>query len=105
MKVRTFVILAIFVCVVLVLFGIVAVKNSKKMYSEDIKRDSIYSMVDSLSDRCSKMDSIIKVQNQKIESLVSTQSKMKEKIKNNNRLANNAIKGLALKYTLDYYGY
>ena len=105
MKVRTFVISAIFVCVVLILFGVIAVKDSKKMYSEDIKRDSIYSMVDSLSDHCSKMDSIIKVQDQKIELLMSAQSKMKEKIKDNNRLANNAIKGLALKYTLDYYGY
>lgn len=112
MKTRTFVISAIFVCIVLILFGIVAVKDSRKMHSEELKRDSIYAVVDSLSRQCHNMDSIIKVQDNKIKMLVSTQSEIEKrlnvndkKIKNNNRIANNAITGLALKYALDYYGY
>lgn len=112
MKTRTFVISAIFVCIVLILFGIVAVKDSRKMHSEELKRDSIYAVVDSLSRQCHNMESIIKVQDNKIKMLVSTQSEIEKrlnindkKIKNNNRIANNAITGLALKYALDYYGY
>lgn len=112
MKTRTFVISAIFVCIVLILFGIVAVKDSRKMHSEELKRDSIYAVVDSLSRQCHNMDSIIKVQDNRIKMLVSTQSEIEKrlnindkKIKNNNRIANNAITGLALKYALDYYGY
>lgn len=112
MKTRTFVISAIFVCIVLILFGIVAVKDSRKMHSKELKRDSIYAVVDSLSRQCHSMDSIIKVQDNKIKMLVSTQSEIEKrlnindkKIKNNNRIANNAITGLALKYALDYYGY
>lgn len=110
MKVRTFVISTIIVCVVLVAFGIVAVRDSKRMYSEQLKRDSIYAVVDSLSRQCSSMDSIIRVQDNKIKSLMSAQSEVEKrlnindkKIKNNNRVANNAIKGLALKYVIDYY--
>ena len=112
MKTRTFVISAILVCIVLILFGIVAVKDSRKMHSEELKRDSIYTVVDSLSRQCHNMDSIIKVQDNRIKMLVSTQSEIEKrlnindkKIKNNNRIANNAITGLALKYALDYYGY
>lgn len=110
MKVRTFVISAIIVCAVLITFGIVAVRDSKRMHSEELKRDSIYAVVDSLSRQCYKMDSIIRVQDNKIKSLMSAQSEVEKrlnindkKIKNNNRVANNAIKGLALKYAIDYY--
>ena len=42
---------------------------------------------------------------------MSTQSEIEKrlnindrKIKDNNRIANNAIKGLAIKYVIDYYG-
>lgn len=112
MKVRTFVVSAIVVCAVLIAFGIVAVKDSKRMHSEQLKRDSIYAVVDSLSRQCSRMDSIIRVQDNKIKSLMSAQSEIEKrlnindkKIKNNNRIANNAITGLAIKYAIDYYGY
>lgn len=110
MKVRTFVISAIIVCVVLILFGIVVMRDSRRTHSEKMKRDSIYAVVDSLSRQCSGMDSIIRVQDNKIKSLMSAQSEVEKrlnindkKIKNNNRVANNAIKGLALKYAIDYY--
>lgn len=110
MKVKTFVISVIIVCVILVVFGIVAVRDSKRMHSEQLKQDSIYAVVDSLSRQCSSMDSIIRVQDNKIKSLMSAQSEVEKrlnindkKIKNNNRVANNAIKGLALKYAIDYY--
>lgn len=102
--------LATIVCV-LVAFGFVAVNDDKRIQSENAKRDSVYATVDSLSERCLKMDSIIKDQDQKIKSLVSTQSEIEKrlnindrKIKDNNRIANNAIKGLAIKYVIDYYG-
>lgn len=98
------------VCV-LVAFGFVAVNDDKRIQSENAKRDSVYAVVDSLSQRCQKMDSIIKDQDQKIKSLMSTQSEIEKrlnindrKIKDNNRIANNAIKGLAIKYVIDYYG-
>ena len=103
--------LAAMVCL-LILFGIIAVKDDKRIRSEEAKRDSVYSMVDSLSKRCQMTDSIIKEQDKKIKLLMSTQSKIEKRLnindrksKDNNRIANNAIKGLALKYTLDYYGY
>ena len=103
--------LASMVCL-LTLFGVVAVKDDNRIQREEAKRDSIYSVVDSLSYQCHRMDSIIKVQDNEIKSLLSTQSEMKKrlnindrKIKNNNRIANNAITGLALKYAIDYYGY
>ena len=102
--------LATMVCL-LVLFGVVAVKDDKRIRSEEAKRDSVYLAVDSLSQRCYKTDSLIKDQDQKIKSLMSTQSEMEKrlnindrKIKDNNRIANNAIKGLAIKYVIDYYG-
>lgn len=102
--------LATMVCL-LILFGVVAVKDDKRIQSENVKRDSVYATVDSLSRRCQKMDSIIKNQDQKIKSLMSTQSEIEKrlnindrKIKDNNRIANNAIKGLAIKYVIDYYG-
>ena len=98
--------LTIMVCV-LILFGIVAVKDDKRICSEEAKRDSVYAVVDSLSKRCQRADSIIKDQDQKIKSLMSTQSEIEKrlninnrKIKDNNRIANNAIKD-----ALDYYGY
>lgn len=112
MKTRTFVISAIIVCAVLISFGIVAVKDSRRIQSENLKRDSIYAVVDSLSRQCSNMDSVIRVQDNKIKMLISAQSEIEKrlnindkKIKNNNRVANNAIKGLALKYAIDYYYY
>lgn len=112
MKVRTFVISAIIVCAVLITFGIVAIRDSKRMQSENLKRDSIYAVMDSLSRQCYKMDSIIRIQDNKIKSLMSAQSEIEKrlnindkKIKNNNRIANNAITGLAIKYAIDYYGY
>ena len=103
--------LASMVCL-LTLFGVAAVKDDNRIQHEEAKRDSIYSVVDSLSYQCHRMDSIIKVQDDEIKSLMSTQSEMKKrlnindkKIKSNNRIANNAITGLALKYAIDYYGY
>ena len=102
--------LATMVCL-LILFGIVAVKDDKRVQSENAKRDSVYATVDSLSRQCQKTDSIIKEQDKKIKSLISTQSEIEKrlnindrKIKDNNRIANNAIKGLAIKYVIDYYG-
>lgn len=102
--------LAVVVCV-LVVFGFVAVNDDKRIQSENAKRDSVYAVVDSLLQRCQKTDSIIKEQDQKIKSLMSTQSEIEKrlnindrKIKDNNRIANNAIKGLAIKYVTDYYG-
>ena len=107
---RMFFGLAIMGCL-LILFGIVAVKDDKRIRSEEMKRDSVYSVVDSLSRRCQRADSIIKDQDQKIKLLMSTQSEIEKrlnindrKIKDNNRIANNAIKGLAIKYAIDYYG-
>ena len=98
------------VCILLA-FGFVAVNDDKRIRSEEAKRDSVYAMVDSLSQRCQETDSIIKEQDQKIKSLMSTQSEIEKrlnindrKIKDNNRIANNAIKGLAIKYVIDYYG-
>lgn len=102
--------LAAVICV-LVAFGFVAVNDDKRIQSENAKRDSVYAVVDSLSKRCQRADSIIKDQDQKIKSLMSTQSEIEKrlnindrKIKDNNRIANNAIKGLAIKYVIDYYG-
>ena len=102
--------LAAVVCV-LVAFGFVAMNDDKRIQSENAKRDSVYAVIDSLSQRCQKTDSIIKDQDQKIKSLMSTQSEIEKrlnindrKIKDNNRIANNAIKGLAIKYVIDYYG-
>lgn len=101
--------LAAVVCL-LIIFGIVAVKDDKRIRFEEAKRDSVYLVVDNLSQRCQKMDSIIKDQDKKIKSLTFTQSEIKKrlnindkKIKDNNRIANNAIKGLAIKYAIDYY--
>lgn len=112
MKVITFVISTIIVCTVLVAFGIVTIRDNRRMHSEQLKRDSIYAVVDSLSRQCSSMDSIIRVQDNKIKSLMFAQSEIEKrlnindkKIKNNNRIANNAITGLAIKYAIDYYGY
>lgn len=102
--------LATVVCV-LILFGIVSVRDDKRIQSENTKRDSVYAVVDSLSKQCQRADSIIKDQDQKIKSLMSAQSEIEKrlnindrKIKDNNRIANNAIKGLAIKYVIDYYG-
>lgn len=102
--------LAVVVCV-LVIFGFVAVNDDKRIQSENAKRDSVNAVVDSLSQRCQKTDSIIKDQDRKIKLLMSTQSEIEKrlnindrKIKDNNRIANNAIKGLAIKYVIDYYG-
>ena len=105
MKVRTFIISAIIVWIVLTLFWIIAIRNDRRMQSENLKRDSIYAIVDSLSRQCHNMDSIINVQNNKIKSIEKRLNINDKKISNNNRIANNAIKGLALKYALDYYGY
>ena len=105
MKVRTFVISAIIVWIILTLFWIIAIRNDRRMQSENLKRDSIYAVVDSLSQQCHKMDSIVNVQNNKIKSIEKRLNINDKKINNNNRIANNAIKGLALKYALDYYGY
>lgn len=102
--------LATVVCV-LVAFGFVVMNDDKRIQSENAKRDSVYAVVDSLSQRCQRADSIIKDQDRKIKLLMSTQSEIEKrlnindrKIKDNNRIANNAIKGLAIKYVIDYYG-
>ena len=105
MKTRTFIISAVITCIVLILFGIVAIRNDRRMQSENLKRDSIYAIVDSLSRQCHNMDSIINVQDKKIKVMEQRLNSNDRKIKNNNRIANNAITGLALKYALDYYGY
>ena len=111
MKTKTFIIVGVVICLILVLLGIFSMKNDKIMLFKEAKLDSIYVMVDSLSRQCHRMDSIIKVQDSQIKSLTSTQSAMEKrldvndkKIKENNRIAINAIRGLALKYTIDYYG-
>lgn len=105
MKVKTFIITAVTVCIVLILFGIAAVRENERTRSEEAKRDSIYSVVDSLSKHCHKMDSIVAIQDIKLKSIEKRLDTNDKKIKNNNRIANNAITGLALKYALDYYGY
>lgn len=104
MKVKVFVIVALVTIVALGIMGIASIRKDNSQAQKDEQTAKLIANVDSLLVLQHKSDSIIKAQSIRIAVLEKSQKAQDAKIKENHRIAYNAIKGLALKYAIDYYG-